>query len=393
MNSLDFDPPHDLHQYSLTELGVLFVGDDPQELKPTARVCRADRSAMLRHLEWLTAPVAETHRELRIEIAWGAPESGPNRAKTFRLDQIGDAVGFAVWINSKGCNVYVGATLKHADTAAKGRTRSEHAALATCLPVDMDGSFCDGARKIAVIAKPQLVVITGRAPETRGQLWIRINPTDDITLWSEVNLRSVHFSGGDRNALGTYRLMRLAGSISFPSPQKRVRGYGVELTAARFCNAPAYDLRELLDRFPVVPSGRPSSLSNKSNTRDGAILGNNLYDRPPVNRTNVALVQSLLDALPDEYASEYGLWLRAGFALHDFDEGEIGFALWKRFSKRRPEKADGADFERLWAGFNRDYQGDKISLGWLRVHAQAHGWRAPRRWDRSTKIELERAEG
>lgn len=350
---------------------------------------RADIEMMRAHIEWLTAPVREAHPDLRVEIAWGAPDRGPSCGKTFRLDRIDDAVAFAIWINLKGCNVYVGATLKRADTPAKGRTGSEHAALATCLPVDMDGSFCDGARKLAVIAKPQLVVITGRAPETRGQLWIRINPTDDITLWSEVNLRSVHFSGGDRNALGTYRLMRLAGSISFPSPQKLERGYGVELTCTRSVNAPAYDLSELLDRFPAVARGGASSRSKKSSNDGGAaaMLGNNLYQRLPINRTNVALVQSMLDTLPIEYASDYDLWLRTGFALHDFDEGEVGLALWKRFSRRCADKADRTDFEGLWADFSRDYHGRKISLGWLRGEAEGRSWRAPCRWDRSTKIE------
>jgi Primase C terminal 2 (PriCT-2) len=357
---------------------------DPS-LTPMERVCRADRLAMLRHLKWLSDPVRETHPNLRLEIAWGAPEKGPSCAKTFRLDQIDDAAAFAVWINSSGCNVYTGATLKRADTPAKGRTRSQHAALATCLPIDIDGSFCDGARKLAVIAKPQLLVLTGRAPESRGQLWIRLTSTEDLKLWNEVNRRSVFFSGGDRFALGTYRLMRLAGSVSFPSPQKRARGYDVELTSAHFCPAATYDLQELLDRFPAVVCDRASSLSKKSSDRCDRIAS--FFERPPLNRTNVALIQSMLDVLPAEYASEYDLWLRTGFALHDFDEGEVGLALWKRFSHRCPEKADGTDFQACWASFSRDYEGDKISLGWLRAQAQAHGWRAPSRWDRSTKIE------
>jgi hypothetical protein len=128
--------------------------------------------------------------------------------------------------------------------------------------------------------------------------------------------------------------------------------------------------------------------SNSKGTRKKRVHNcPSFYERPPLNRTNAALIQSMLDVLPAEYASEYDLWLRTGFALHDFDEGEVGLALWKRFSHRCPEKADGTDFEARWAGFSRDYQGNKISLGWLRAQAQAHGWRAPCRWDRSTKIE------
>ncbi len=351
----------------------------------TKSAIRADGSAMFNHLNWLVAPIRDTHPQVRLEIAWADPDTGPNRAKTFRTDAIDDAVGFAVGVNEKGANVYVGATLKRADTPAQGRTRREHAAVATCLPVDIDGDLVDGARKLATIAKPQLVVLTGRTPQLRGQLWIGVAPTEDMGLWGEVNRRSVFFSGGDRNALGTYRLMRLAGSVSFPSVKKQARGYVDELTTIYPVKAPAYDVRELLDGFPVVrvdsaidpsrPAGAPTALAD------------NLSTRLPVNRTNVALIQSMLDALPSEYADEFDPWLRVGFALHSFDNADIGLALWKRFSNRSPEKAEGTDFARLWAGFSRQYEGKRISVGWLRANAQVIGWRAPCRWDRSTILE------
>lgn len=348
----------------------------------SATAYRPDRAHMRLHLEWLAEPVCRASPDLRVEIAWADPKTGPNRAKTYRLDALDDAVGFAAWINGKGCNVYVGATLKRADTPAKGRTNSPHAALATCLPVDIDGDFETGARKLGTVAKPQLLVLTGRTPQLRGQLWIRIAPTEQMEAWSEVNQRSVNFSGGDRNALGTYRLMRLAGSISYPPIKKQARGYVVELTTLHPVNAPSYDVLELLDRFPLVSLDTAALLQPTAGDGRG---GGNLCERPPVNRTNVALIKSMLDALPSEYATEYDSWLRVGFALHSFDEGDIGLALWERFSNRSPEKAEGTDFARLWAGFSRLYEGKKISLGWLRATAQESGWRAPCRWDRSTE--------
>jgi hypothetical protein len=350
---------------------------------------RPNRSDMQHHLEWLRGSAYATHPELRFEIAWGDPGAGPNSAKTFRLDQLEAAVAFAAWINSKGCNVYVGATLKRADAPDRGRTGSQHATLATALPVDFDGDFVAGARKLGGLAKPQMMVITGRTPEVRGQLWIKIKPTADMDIWNEVNRRSVCFCGGDRNALGTYRLMRLAGSVSYPSPQKRERRYVAELTCGRLFDAPAHDLRELLDRFPPATAERATrtpKMINLPGAGNEAILGSNVPKRLPLNRTNVALVQSMLDALPLEYAHDFGLWLRVGFSLQDFDDGELGLALWKRFSGRCPDKAENTDFDTRWATLNRDYQGRKISIGWLRGRAQAQGWRAPCRWDRSTKI-------
>lgn len=334
-----------------------------------------DPAAMRDHLSWLTDVESEALPDLRVEIAWGAPETGPRSARTYRIDQIKDAVNFAACINAQGCNVYVGSTLKRADASANKRTRGEDAVLATSLPIDIDGNFVAGARRLTLIAKPQLLVLTGRVPETRGQLWLRTSPTEDMDLWADVNRASVFYSGGDRNALGTHRLMRLAGSVSYPPLKKQARGYVVELTCARYFDAPTYDLDELLERLPPVepnPAQQRKSRLAKS------------HPRLPVNRTNVALVQSMLDALPDKYADEYVLWIETGFALHDFDNGPVGLALWKNFSARFPDKAKNTDFETVWSTFDRGYEGKKIGLAWLRWHAQAHGWRAACQWDRLT---------
>lgn len=344
---------------------------------------------MLAHLEWLVAPVRETHPDLRFEIAHGLPERGPCCAKTFKLAEVIEGASYAAWANGKlGHHVYLGATLKHADTAIKGRTKRDQAALSGCLPIDIDGDFLIGARRLGMVAKPQLCVVTGRTPEPRGQFWIRTDLCEDLSLWAEVNKRSVAFSGGDQSALGCYRVVRLAGSVSYPSKSKQARGYVVEGTALQRLDGPVYDLRALVDRFPEPQPSFPGAPARWSAAR--ATCRNRLsraamsvYDRVPVNRTNVAIVQSMLDMLPGEYADNYDLWLRVGFSLHDFNDGEIGFALFRKFSERRPEKSEATDFERLWPGFGRDYGGDKITLGWLRAQAQACGWRAPRHWDRS----------
>ena len=140
------------------------------------------------------------------------------------------------------------------------------------------------------------------------------------------------------------------------------------------------------DAKPHIKAASASFVGARHRVRAAEALGSNLHIALPVNRTNVALVQSMLDSLPPEFARDFDPWLRTGFALHYFDKGDIGFALWKRFSKRCAEKASLTNFGQRWAGFNRDYEGEKISVGWLWAQAQAHGWCAPCRWDRSTRI-------
>jgi hypothetical protein len=154
-----------------------------------------------------------------------------------------------------------------------------------------------------------------------------------------------------------------------------------------FIEAKAAESKEQTSRTGLGHGVQRLMNPGRSSTRGrGEVAGNLIYQRPPVNAVNVARIQSMLNALPDAYATEFGSWLRIGFALHYFDDCEVGLALWKSFSERCPDKAKDTDFKRLWAGFGRDYVGDKITLGWLTAQAQAHGWIAPCRWDYSTMI-------
>ena len=351
----------------------------------------ADRATMAAHLEWLTAPALASHPNMRFEVACGAPDHGPNIGKTFPLDEIDNAIGFASWANARGMNAYAGMTLKRHDTPAKGRTKAEHAALATALAVDIDGDFSDCSRKLLAIAAPALIVRTGTTPQPRAQMWLRIKPTENTGLWSEVNARSVAFCGGDANALGVYRVMRLAGTVNYPSSKKIQRGYVTELTALlAFPDAPAHDLNDLLTRFPpvsnviVFPKDRraPAHRPNGKGSIATAIV-KSCYGPLSLNRVNVALVESMSRALPPAFADGYDCWIKVGMALYSLDWDEIGLALWERFSKRSAEKAGATDFAAKWATF-AGYSGDPLTIGWLRREAEAHGWRAPCRWDRET---------
>jgi hypothetical protein len=114
--------------------------------------------------------------------------------------------------------------------------------------------------------------------------------------------------------------------------------------------------------------------------------GNATRKPPPVNRVNAAIIQTMLDALPDPFAAEENLWFRVGLALHYFDRGAVGLALWRKFSMRCHHKAALTDFEKRWTYFNRDtYEGRPITLGWLWMQATAHDWLPPCRWDRSRR--------
>jgi hypothetical protein len=316
---------------------------------------------MLHHLAWLSYPARSIAPNLRLEIAWGSPDSGPNRSRTFGISEVATAAGFAAWINRKGCNVYVGATLKSADALHRGRVAADKAWLATSLPVDCDVDLVTTAEKLAAIAKPQLLVLTGQRPEARGQLFVRIKPITDLTTWDIVHERLVRKCGGDENARGRGRLTRLAGSVSYPSPEKTLRGYTVEQTSAHFVPAQEYSVHDLLALLPAPPANtHPTAHVATLKSRSGRRV-----------KPALAVVEAALRSLSSAYAVEHHRWLKVGFALFDFDQGQRGLELWQHFSQRCPEKAAATDFAKLWQGFRRHYAGHRITVGWLLREARS----------------------
>jgi hypothetical protein len=133
------------------------------------------------------------------------------------------------------------------------------------------------------------------------------------------------------------------------------------------CDAPIAALPAGLIEYIEQRAGKPSHTEPS--------VANNDVQFVSLNKHNIRVVLSMLDALPDSMAADYDAWIRVGFALHAFDGGKVGLALWKKFSMRCPEKAAATDFEKVWSGFKRPYEGRAIGIGTLWKLAEDHGWR------------------
>ena len=326
-----------------------------------------DRSSIVQHLNFIVSNARSLSPELQLELAWGGPEEGPSSARLYPVSLIEKAADDAVFFNQAGCNLYVGTTLKRTDAPKSRRSSRVHALLATCVAVDIDGNLVAGARGLPLGIKPQLVVVTGSTPHTRGHLWFGIKASDDLDRWDEATSRAVASCGGDMNARGRSRLMRLGGTVSYPSSSKQLRGYTVEPVTIHPVPGPSYELEQLISALPavkvtglaVLPPAAPS----------------NRRGWPP---TNVVDVQSALAALPIIYAQDHDLWLRTGFSLYSFDPGPRGLAMFKQFSARSPQQAARTDFNRKWRDFTPNPGCRPITIGWLFAQAKLHGWRNPR---------------
>ena len=212
--------------------------------------------AMLAHLEHLFGGFLDGKHEGKIEIAWtDAGDRDLRHAQLFGTDQLEDAVECATRANRvQGQNVYVGATLRHPHTAPFGRCKDRDvwAAVAIWADLDAEGS-ADMARGRYRGVPPTCVVVTGRHPSTRAQLWWRLDEAvDDLAAVRTQCEAMVTAFDGDPTVVNYSRVMRLAGSIAWPIKAERK----LELTELHvFPDRKPYPLGQIAKAFPPPAGG------------------------------------------------------------------------------------------------------------------------------------------
>jgi hypothetical protein len=187
-----------------------------------------DADQMLCHLEHLFGGDLDGCHEGRIELAWSEGDDGsPRHAAIFNTSEIEELVERAVNENQiPGRNVYVGQALRKDDIPPFGRCNDQDFLALTTFYVDLDE---DGA--VAAARKvyrdrdcpPTAVVVTGRHPHIRAQmLWRQETPERDPDACRRQNKALADALGGDPMVVNPSRVMRLGGSIAWPTKPGRI---------------------------------------------------------------------------------------------------------------------------------------------------------------------------
>lgn len=186
-----------------------------------------------RHLDWLTEPARGEFDDALVEIAW-APDLADGdvkAARLFGLDELDEATAFAVATNNRGLNVYLGAVLRLPDAPRDRRGSTATYYAATAMRVDVDERYDETRARLAVVWEDGLVVRTGLIPARRSQHWTRLaEPCTDDLEFAQGCRAVVEHVGADPKVKDAARVMRLGGTVSFPSAAKLAKGYRVELT-------------------------------------------------------------------------------------------------------------------------------------------------------------------
>jgi hypothetical protein len=191
---------------------------------------KADISA---HLYALFDPAfVQAHPDAWIEIAYGRPEGKLNAAANFSAFDVEKAVAFAVKKNKAGYNVYVGAALRQGEKPKMGRADGDHVLDASHAWAEFDGE--GDAERIDAILKghnltPAMVVTTGTVPHLRAHLYFKLNGAVTPAKLEAANTSLMKLFDSDV-VWNADRVMRLAGTVSYPSPKKKAKGNVPELT-------------------------------------------------------------------------------------------------------------------------------------------------------------------
>lgn len=302
-----------------------------------------DLNAMRAHVEHLFGGDLGGCADGKIELAW--TDSRPDavgryrlkNARLFGVTELDALVEYAARLNSiNNCNVYIGAALRKPDTSPFGRGQDSDAYALTCAYVDLDDPGAAGqAKDIYGLDKPTFIVLTGRAPHVRAQMWWKLDEPIQNTEWWPSLLRGIaHKMGGDGTVTNPSRVMRLAGSIAWPVKPGRT----IELTSIaplREPGPPSYAIEHLAGLFPAMAEGctsaAPTPVTHTTNSlglADRIADGRESYMRDTIAACLVEYIgtngaapsaQELFDAAWPQYERKVDL-TRAGRGPEEFAE-------------------------------------------------------------------------
>ena len=192
-----------------------------------------DKDVIHQFLSFLTEPWKECSPKGQLELRFLADGKLKN-IKRFADDQLMDATDHIMKMNIDNLNAYVciNPVAEIALKVGKGAMDEDilraHFAFADC---DEAGA----AERLKSSAPPHdFSVVTGTQPHLRCHYyWQFDRPLHDLAKWRVIQAGFAKAYGSDSCVKNPSRLMRIAGTVSYPGSGKKVKGYEIERTELR----------------------------------------------------------------------------------------------------------------------------------------------------------------
>lgn len=192
-----------------------------------------NRDAIKAHLEQLFAPCWDEYPNGLIELRHGPPENLTGHAYFFVSERgIDMAAKYACDRNRQGENVYVGVNPRKPGTKSQASANDIEISFFHFADIDKAAAV-EGLVERYSALPPTMTVTTGNVPNKRPHLYWRLEePVRNLGDWTERQRGIAQALGGDA-VIDPPRIMRLGGTVNFPTQKKLGNGYRVELTTLR----------------------------------------------------------------------------------------------------------------------------------------------------------------
>ncbi len=196
------------------------------------------------HLEVLFAELAPdaSYPDGLFELRFLPPNSGRPICKLFSWGNLDAAIEMAVHVNAAGKNGYVGVHPRKPGTTGSGQASDVERAYWQFVDCD-DGDA--SAKLLELPFSPNFIVTTGTRPTQRLHGYYMLEaPETNMAAYTARQEALATAVGGD-NVKDAPRIMRLAGTVSYPSKDKAARGYVPELVTISDVDPIPYAAEEL----------------------------------------------------------------------------------------------------------------------------------------------------
>lgn len=227
--------------------------------------------AVNKHLYDLFTPAfVKDFPDAWIEIAYSHPSSGAvNAAETFSAFDLKGASDFAVAKNRAGLNVYVGPALRQGTPGRGSRATDANYLASRYAWVDVDADY---NRTIGILRvrglRPAMIIRTGSIPEPRLQIYFQLAEAVSSLQLRTLNAALHVLLPGSDPVVSPTHVMRLNGTVNYPTAGKTARGRMPEVVGADLATedlwrgAGPYTERQLLEGAGVstVPEASGEAL-------------------------------------------------------------------------------------------------------------------------------------
>lgn len=302
------------------------------------------------HLHHITRRWGEIGQPVMVELVFLSAEDKAEvkHVARYRPDQIGQAAEDAAAMNALGINVYCAINPVDANNQPKAGHRASREHIVGAFYHWADADDAQAAENIRNFVGPKCTmhVLTGTQPCMRPHVyWELVEFTRNLPEWEARQKAIAATLGTDPKVTDAPRIMRLAGSINWPKPSKRAKGYIAEVTTLRVYDPlerPPVSAERMARAFVGVAAGAAAG-GLQIDTGTGATAMDRALATAQIKagenwRGNVmSLVASYIARgwTDDEILDRCEPFTLPGYTVADTREDVAGFIVWTRDQEAR----------------------------------------------------------